>query len=282
MRKQFVSFFLLPLIASGFLFSCNSNMDKRTGALTFDSIRVNRTTHLFGDTAKPAANLELSLVYAVKSTDDSLKTQVNRSLLCFALGNAYGAMAPEEAVERYADKYAMQYREDLEPMFLKDVEEAGDMDIEGWYSYYKTLAGSVQCYSGHLLTYRLDYEEYTGGAHGIYMTTYLNLDLLTLTPVRLDDLFADGYEPALTDLIWNQLMADNHAATREELQDMGYALGGDLQPTGNFYLDETGVTFYYNVYDIAPYVMGATRVTLPYEMLQPLLDDKKGAVASVR
>ncbi len=31
--------------------------------------------------------------------------------------------------------------------------------------------------------------EYTGGAHGIYMTTYLNMDLTLMRPLRLDDIF---------------------------------------------------------------------------------------------
>ncbi|MCD8309926.1 MAG: DUF3298 and DUF4163 domain-containing protein [Prevotellaceae bacterium] len=282
MGKQYVSLFLLPLVACGFLFSCNSNLHKPVGALSFDSIQVNRTVHLFGDTAMPACNLVVSLVYADKASDDSLKNQVNRFLLSAALGEAYAGMAPVEALDRYADKYARSYREDLEPMFLKDADESGDIDVADWYSYYKSVAGSVWHYAGHLLTYRVYYEEYTGGAHGIYLTNFLNVDLSTLTPVRLDDLFAKGYEEQLTDLLWNQLMADNHVTTREELQDMGYALGGDIEPTGNFYLDDAGITFYYNVYDIAPYVMGTTAITLSYDILQPLMDDKKGVVASIR
>lgn len=79
-----------------------------------------------------------------------------------------------------------------------------------------------------ILTYRIDYNEYTGGAHGIYMSTFLNLDLKTLSPIRLDDLFEGDYKEALTDLLWKQLMADNNVSTRQELEDMGYATTGDL------------------------------------------------------
>ena len=117
----------------------------------------------------------------------------------------------------------------------------------------------MQLYTGHLLVYRIDYNEYTGGAHGIYMSTFLNFDLRTLAPIRLDDLFAGDYKEQLTDLLWNQLMADNKVATRQELEDMGYVTTGDLTPTENFYLGKDGITFYYNVYDIAPYVMGPSK-----------------------
>ena len=77
-------------------------------------------------------------------------------------------------------------------------------------------------YEKNLLVYRIDYNEYTGGAHGIYMTTFLNMDLGLMRPLRLDDVFVGEYQEPLTDLIWNQLMADNEAKTRAELEDMGY------------------------------------------------------------
>ena len=55
----------------------------------------------------------------------------------------------------------------------------------------------------------------------------------------------------------------------------GYATTGDLEPIDNFYLDPTGITFYYNVYEIAPYVMGATKITLSYEDIAHLMKVQK-------
>ena len=103
-----------------------------------------------------------------------------------------------------------------------------------------------------------------------------------MTPIRLKDLFTDNYEEALTDLLWNQLMADNHVATREELEDLGYGSTGDIVPTENFYIGQEGITFYYNVYDIAPYVMGAIEISLPYEIMSHLLKDETKILDSVR
>lgn len=50
-------------------------------------------------------------------------------------------------------------------------------------------------------------------------------------------------------------MMDNNVSTRQEVEDLGYVTIGELTPTENFYLSKEGITFYYNVYDIAPYVM---------------------------
>ena len=92
--------------------------------------------------------------------------------------------------------------------------------IGAWYSYYKGIESHVQLYYKNLLVYRINYNEYTGGAHGIYMTTFLNMDLINLRPLKLDDIFTGDYKEALTDLLWNQLMADKKVTTHEALEDM--------------------------------------------------------------
>lgn len=274
MKKQTVSLLVFLLAASGFFFSCGNIMNKNAGALEFDSIQVNETAHLFGDTAKPACNLVINFAYATKSSDEKLKDSLNTYFLSACFGDKYMMLAPQEAVKKYTEKYVNDYRKDLEALYKKDEQDKEDnASMEAWYSYYKSIESHVQLYIKHLLVYRIDYNEYTGGAHGIYMSSFLNMDLRTLSPIRLDDLFVGGYNEALTDLLWNQLMADNKVTTRQELEDLGYATTGELEPTENFYLSKEGITFYYNVYDIAPYVIGPVQITLPYEMMQHLLSD---------
>lgn len=283
MKKQTVSLLVLLLAASGFFFSCGNTMNKNTGALEFDSIQVNETAHLFGDTAKPACNLVINFAYATRSSDVKLKDSLNTFFLSACFGDKYMTMTPEEAIKKYTEKYVNDYRKDLEPMYRKDEQDKEDgASMEAWYSYYKGIESNIQLYIKNLLVYRIDYNEYTGGAHGIYMSSFLNMDLRTLSPVRLDDLFASDYKDALTELLWNQLMADNKVATRQELEDLGYATTGELEPTENFYLDPEGITFYYNVYDIAPYVMGPVKITLPYEAMQHLLSDDNGILDSIK
>lgn len=283
MKKQTVSLLVLLLAASGFFFSCGNIVNKNAGALEFDSIQVNETAHLFGDTAKPACNLVINFAYVSKSTDERMKDSLNTFFLSACFGDKYMTMTPEEAMKKYTGKYVTDYRKDLEPMYKKDEQDKeDDASMEAWYSYYKGIESHVQLYTKQLLVYRIDYNEYTGGAHGIYMSSFLNMNLQTLSPIRLDDLFVNDYSEALTDLLWNQLMADNKVTSRQELEDMGYVTTGNLEPTENFYLGKEGITFYYNVYDIAPYVMGPVKITLPYEMMQHLLSDDSMVLNNVR
>lgn len=271
MKKQYVSLLAIILSTSGFLFSCGDKMNKNTGALEFDSIQVDTTAHLFGDTSKPACNLTINFAYPVKSSDVKLKDSLIAFFISNCFGEGYIGEKPAEAVKDYTENYVAEYRRDLEPMFLEDEKNKEDgASIKAWYSYYKGIESHVQSYEKDLLTYRIDYNEYTGGAHGIYMTTYLNIDLIHLRPLRLDDIFVSGSKEALADLIRNQLMVDNKVTTPDELEDLGYGSTGEIAPTENFYLDKEGITFYYNVYDITPYAMGPVKVKLPYEIVEHL------------
>lgn len=281
MKKQTVNQLFFLLTASFFFFSCGNNMNKNTGSLEFDSIQVNETAHLFSDTTKPACNLIINLAFADQSSDTRLKDSLNTYFISACLGDKYIAMQPEEAIKEYTKKYISDYRSDLEPLYQKEANDSSS-DVGAWYSYYKYIQSHVQFYAKDLLIYRYRYEEYTGGAHGIYMTSFLNIDLRTLSPIRLDNLFAEGYEEALTDLLWNQLMAMHKVTSREELEEMGYASTGELAPTENFYLSKEGITFYYNVYDIAPYVMGAIEISIPWEMLQHLLKEDLTIINSIK
>lgn len=283
MKKQTVSLFAVLIAASGFFTSCGNTVSKNAGALEFDSIQVNETAHLFGDTAKPACNIVLNLAYVNQSTDVRLKDSLNTFLLSSCLGEKYMTMTADEAAKRYKEQYISDYRKDLEPMYRQEEQdlEEGE-EIGTWYSYYKGIESRAQLYLQHLLVYRIDYNEYTGGAHGIYMSSFLNMDLRTLSPIRLEDLFVENYEEELTELLWKQLMEDNHVTTRQEAEDMGYGSTGDLTPVENFYLDKKGITFYYNVYEITPYAMGPVTITLSYETLQHLLSDDSMVLNEVR
>ena len=272
MKKQYVSLLAIMVAVSGFLFSCGDKMNKNTGSLEFDSIQVNETAHLFSDTARPACNLVIDFTYPVKASDELLKDTLNKYFISACFGEKYIGENPKEVVKQYTEAYIREYRRDLEPMYLEDEKDKKDeSSIGAWYSYYKGIESHVQLYEKNLLVYRIDYNEYTGGAHGIYMTTFLNMDLGLMRPLRSDDVFVGEYQEPLTDLIWNQLMADNEAKTRAELEDMGYGSTGEIAPTENFYLDKDGVTFYYNVYDITPYAMGPVTVSIPFQMLEHML-----------
>lgn len=272
MKKETTILLIALLIAGCWLTSC-SNTDQPSRNLQFEEITLTKSEHLFADESKPACNLSIDFVFVNNANTIGAKDSINAYLLSALFGKKYQQLSPQEAMEGYAKEYVTDYRADLEPMIQKDIDNHIDKDqLTAWYSYEQELKGSVETYKGMLLTYRTYKNEYSGGPHGMYTTEFTSLNLSTIQPILLDELFVEDYQETLTELLWYQLALDNGVETRDELEEMGYATTGELAPTENFYISEDGITFYYNVYEIAPYSMGPTQITLSYDMLEYILN----------
>lgn len=272
MKKETTILLIALLIAGCWLASC-SNTGQPSRNLQFEEITLTKSEHLFADESKPACNLSIDFVFVNNAITIGAKDSINAYLLSALFGKKYQQLSPQEAMEGYAKEYVTNYRADLEPMIQKDIDNHIDKDqLTAWYSYEQELKGSVETYMGILLTYRTYKNEYSGGPHGMYTTEFINLNLSTIQPILLDELFVEDYQETLTELLWYQLALDNGVETRDELEEMGYATTGELAPTENFYINEEGITFYYNVYEIAPYSMGPTQITLSYDMLEYILN----------
>lgn len=267
MNRHYVTILSFIIASSSFLFSCSSKM-KNERQLTFDSIRINRVEHLFGDSAKPACNLIVNLAYPSSADNTILKDTLTKSILAFCLGEDYADMTPQKAVKNYSDNYVRNYRQELEPSFKKEMEVA----VHDLYNYYKALRGRVHFFNGLLLTYQIDSNEYTGGAHNTCYSNIENYDLTKMRQLKLNDLFKPNFQSELTAIILKQLMNNVGVSTKEELQGKGYNTLNNLSPTDNFYLDKKGITFFYNVYEVAPCVAGPVIVMIPYSALQNIIN----------
>ena len=219
-------------------------MNKKYGELQFDSLKVNETAYLFGDTSKPSCNIIIDFTYPIKSDDELLMDTLQYYFINACFGEKYTQYSPEEVLKKYTSNYIKDYRNDLESLYLQDEKDIQDgSDISAWYSYYKNIESEVQFYDKGLLVYRSYYDEYTGGAHGTYMNNYLNIDLALKRPLYLDDIFVGDYNESLTNMIWSELMAKHKVKTREALEDLGYGSTGEIGPIENFYLNIKALPF---------------------------------------
>jgi hypothetical protein len=267
MNKHFV-IVLITILASSFVFSaCNSKMNNKK-RLAFDSIKVNRVEHLFGDSSKPYCNLIIDMAYPSMADNVALKDTISRSVLTLCLGGEYANLEPKAAVQKYMEQYVANYRKELEPTFKQEA----DSSVMQWYNYYRAIHGKVKYEKGELLTYCLDVNEYTGGAHNIYASNFENYDLKKMKTLRLNDLFVAGYTNKLTALIIRQLMKDKEVKTQEELTEKGYGSTGSIAPTENFFFDDKGISFFYNVYEIAPFALGTVTIHLSFSQLKGLMN----------
>jgi hypothetical protein len=236
--------------------------------LTFDSIKVNQTEHLFGDSSKPYCNLIINISYPTMADNAILKDTINHAILDMCFGHEYSSLETKTAVKNYITDYLNNYRRELEPTFKQE----SDSSVMQWYNYYRSIIGKVKYEKGNLLSYQMDYNEYTGGAHNIYSSNFENYNLKKMVTLKLADLFVANYQNTLKSLIIQQLIKDKEVNSEKELNEKGYGTTGAITPTENFFLDDDGITFVYNIYEIAPFSMGMVKVHLDYKQIDSIMN----------
>ena len=155
--------------------------------------------------------------------------------------------------------------------------EAGEgMAPSFYYTSYEDYDVNV-VRADTVVTSLLSYDEsYSGGAHGSYYYIPVNFDSLTGEELHIHDVVSDSMINELPGILEEKLLekydaemffqADTLAETIEE----SISMNGDL----NFSIGYEGLTFYFQIYELAPYVSGHQTIFLSYADYPGLADEK--------
>lgn len=133
--------------------------------------------------------------------------------------------------------------------------------------------------------------EYTGGAHPNNWTTTFSFDKngridiqnildfsdykdIELTKILAEKLKGKEFEDRIVSDMLEQglglsyLEKDGKSINKEKCSCDGFFFGSNFQ---NFYIKDTGITFIFSPYQIAPYAAGTIEVELDWELLKPFL-----------
>jgi hypothetical protein len=120
----------------------------------------------------------------------------------------------------------------------------------------------------------LQYDEYTftGGAHPNSYKLYSILEKTTGRKMILTDFFDSTSIYKLMGLGETEFRSAKGINPNQSLEEAGYWFEENrFHLNNNFYLNENGITFYYNTYEVGPYVVGATEITIPANKLVKLM-----------
>lgn len=263
--RLFIPFLWVALLLGG----CRGGTKKiAENDIRFDSIQVDKTYHLLGNPDHPNCNLQINFVYPAEGLDKATLAEIQKQFVAAYFGEKYESLSPEEAVARYADDYIADYKE-LEADFKAEVEKEGTAGA--WYSYYEMTEDAIAYNENDLLSYTVSMESYTGGAHGAHSTINHVVNLKTGKPVTEEDIFVENYQDNLARILVDRIAEENKVENPKELENMGFFSVDEIFPNGNFLVDGGGITYTFNEYEIAAYVVGPTRVYLPYEEINYLL-----------
>lgn len=171
-----------------------------------------------------------------------------------------------------------QNAEELANFFINDYQQQPEQN-SAW-----ALERSMEVVftTEQLLTLKFSEMGYSGGAHPNSGQTYFTLNTQTGKAVPLKELLIDNYETELNKIAEPLFRKDREIAANQTYEQAGFEFkDGQFALNGNYGVTAEGLVFYYNSYEIAPYVMGPTELTIPYSAIKSLLRPE-GALASFK
>lgn len=237
---------------------------KGIDTLSFALYENEKKYHINNDTAMPACTFSIDMIYPDSYPNNIKLKQIQKYFVKSIFGEEYESFAPKLAAEKYMQNYIDTYKKDMSQY------SHSKKDIGVWMNYELSV-GSRSLYNNHdIWSYELSTYMFTGGAHGIYTTTYQTFDLQKGKSLLLNDLISEKNRATIDELLRKQLAIDLKLTNINELSKKDYS-PENIVATDNFYAGKNGITWLYNPYDIAPYYLGQTRITLPYSVLRPYL-----------
>lgn len=273
MKRFFVAFFVITslVLQLGF-FSCTTKPSDFVVLL--DSVSVDSVCPLFHTHEKPACHFVLRMEVPYVEDNTSLSQSLQRFLASIPRQGAFveefdGTV--QSMADNYLHSYIMQY--------LSEGKEAIDSygeDMQAaatWMSYEELSEGKVAYQEGAFLSYQFKIYSFMGGAHGNTVTTNRVFDMNSQSVVTLSNLFSDEALDSVGEQIRQALATQNECQTVDELAQKGIFFSvSEVGPTDNFLLDDKGLTWLYDPYEIAPYAYGAVSVSLSWKDLVELID----------
>jgi hypothetical protein len=267
-----ISKLLLIVVLTG-IFMSNCRTDRKTIAennIQFDSVSVDKTYHMLGQPDNPNCNLQIKFVYPAGFGNKDVPDQIRKQFITSCFGDIYAELTPEQAVDEFVNMYLEDYKS-LEDDFAEEKEKSKGAPVASWYSYYEMLSDEITFNKANLLCYSVNFENYRGGAHGAHAYKNYVLNLKTGELVTEEDIFTEDFREPLALMLVDGIARQNEMENAKELESIGFFSIDEIFPNGNFLADEEGITYYFNEYEIAAYVVGVTSVKLPYAELKPLL-----------
>lgn len=223
------------------------------------------------DTTKGSLNIdihvEIPVAYAEKNILDSIRATVIKNLF----GEKFVSHSNDSIIKLFINAIESDYKANNEPLL-------NELDTASSYSFNNdhNIEGFSLLNDKYIYSYGIDRYVYMGGAHGLSNRTYFNFNLKTGKVITEKDLFTDNSRAALSGLIKMRIVEESketyEAGTPpiRNLEDTDFWTDS-IKPNGNFYITDESINYVFNPYEIAPYYIGQTEVSLAFDRIKKFL-----------
>lgn len=258
------------IVAAGMILglaSCGSGAYKTAQYITVDNIPLEACDSM-------SLSIDHSFVYfkSVKAGKEACD-RLNSQIVNVIFGEDFSGMTIEEASDAYLGELKEAYQKDAGSDY-RDLAANGEEYPGAFCDWQDSMSGNLGAsYKDKYLTYSVYIELFYGGAHGSHTVYYRILNLETGEAVTEDDIFAQGYEEPVSELIADGIreMYEGEVDGRDTLDSIFFE---DVHPNGNIEISEEGLSWCFNTYEIAPYYVGTIEVLVPWSKLSGYLSNE--------
>ncbi len=229
-----------------------------------DEAKAAKTVTIADEDGAPQCSISLQVIFA--KGDDERAQNINHAIQQRLF--MFDSLKMQQAVDSFANFYTSEYRKNMAPLYRED---RGDEAKHAWYQYRYEIKTETREGKDDCLVYIVDLDMYEGGAHGIRQQLAMNFDAQTGRLITYDDIFAQGYQYRLREMLLDELKRQTETNSLDELHAKDYLLTMDIYAPRNFILGDDEITFIYNPYEIAPCDKGNTELTLSYGKLREIM-----------
>ena len=204
--QKLVALFLISIFVSG----CNTGTKKTAdNDMKFDSISVDKTYHLLENPENPNCNLQINFTFPVKYDNKDILKKIQKQFVSSYFGDNYDALSPEEATAKYTQDYLDSYKE-LEEEYKDEVAKSDETPVGAWFGYYEMSSNDIAYNQNGILSYTVNFDNYTGGAHGAHSFSNNVIDLKTGDLIKEEDIFIDNYQDDLAQILVDRIAKQNN------------------------------------------------------------------------
>lgn len=247
------------------LFTASSCKHVDEDSVEFETLTLDRSINLSNEALSPTCTVSLKMANAIAENGHKAEV-INNTVLQELLNTQDVPM--QQAMEHFADDYIKTYKQTMLPLYNQD---RADTTKRAWYEFHYIISVETQKGSKRTMSYLATVDYYEGGVHGTNELRAMNFDIKTGKLMKREDIFADGTENQLNNLLLKALKEKIGVSSLAELREKEYLKAVDIYAPENFIIGDETITFIYNPSEIAPYNVGATELIIPYTSLDKIL-----------
>jgi len=210
----------------------------------------------------PKARINITLLYPELPAGNPLKDSIDFLITSFLINEPKEINSPELLLENITFDFFDSY--------FRATDGIEDISSSASFDWDKEISTNVYYNENDIVSLRINKYAFTGGAHGILMVEYVVFNAQQKKRLFPTDILKDNFDEELNIILDNKLRKLNGLTENENFRDAGFFIDS-ITSSNNFYINNDGIGFFYNVYEIAPYSSGTTELFIPFNELTGLL-----------